>query len=82
MDEYIADPNTHPANVDVVKAYKEGVRTSRTIQPSVHPHFINGKPDISMYMIRSCEDTTKPCDLGTKEWTWALQHQIEQSSHT
>ena len=78
MDEYVADPNTYPSNKELVLAYKEGVRTGHMIQPTVHPHFISRKPDLSIYRMRSCVDALQPCDLGRKEWTWGLQDQLEQ----
>lgn len=74
MDEYAADPNTFPGNVYVIHAYKEGVKSGRMIQPAIYPHFVAGKPDLSIYQIRSC-DPSQPCDLNRREWTWALKNQ-------
>lgn len=48
------------------------------IQPTLYPHFLRSKPDLSMYEVKSC-DLTQPCDLSTKEWpSWSYKDRVEQ----
>ncbi len=72
IEEYIGDPETAPSNRLIAQSYQAGVESSFMIQPSVFPHYIPHKPDMSFYRATPC-DFSQSCDLTRKEYSWSLR---------
>ena len=60
VDAYLADPETVSTNRMIAQSYKDGLARGVFPQPTIYPHFIQGRPDQVMYTNKSHDP--KSCD--------------------
>ncbi len=66
VDTYIADPETIAMNRMIAQAYKDGLARGLFLQPTLYPHFLEGRPDEVIYFNKSCDPQTMSADSVAK----------------